>query len=405
MSQLAQFENDHSAAEIHSLVDGLTETVEGLSADRRERMLQRAADLFLAGSRRYSDQQIAVFDDVLLKLSSDIETKARAKLAGKIAGVKNAPPKLVRSLAFDDEIEVAAPVLSCSEQLTDDDLVQNARTKSQKHLLAIAQRLKLSEAVTDVLVERGNKRVVQSVAENRGARFSLAGYEGLTVRAYENRRLALTLSARSDLPRQYFIKLVENASASVRSKLEAANPQAAAAIREAVDEVASNMQQEARQVSQEFAAAKRDARIRFRAHAISEANVHAPARAQEFEKVLVSLARLGGYPLDLVERALLDEGGDMLLILAKAADCSWITVRELLQMQAAGRKLAADDLAQAFDRYQKLSAKTAGRILNFRTERMKQRARSGRSQRSGQKAQGSRVVSAALPRDRAVSSK
>src|SRR6185437_9321670 len=212
MSQLAQFENDHSAAEIHSLVDGLTETVEGLSADRRERMLQRAADLFLAGSRRYSDQQIAVFDDVLLKLSSDIETKARAKLAGKIAGVKNAPPKLVRSLAFDDEIEVAAPVLSYSEQLTDDDLVQNARTKSQKHLLAIAQRLKLSEAVTDVLVERGNKRVVQSVAENRGARFSLAGYEGLTDRACENRRLALALSARSDLPRQYFIKLLENAS-------------------------------------------------------------------------------------------------------------------------------------------------------------------------------------------------
>src|SRR5690348_10147912 len=92
MSQLAQFEEDHSPAEVHSLLDGLIETVEGLSVDRRERMLERAANLFLAGSRRYSDQQIAVFDDVLLQLSSDIEMKARAKLAGQIAGVKNAPP-------------------------------------------------------------------------------------------------------------------------------------------------------------------------------------------------------------------------------------------------------------------------------------------------------------------------
>ena len=110
MSELAQFENDRSVAEIHSPLDGIIETVEGLSMDRRERVLQRAADLFLAGSRRYSDKQISVFDDVLLQLSSDIETKARAKLARQLAGVKNAPPKLVRSLAFDDEIEVAAPI-------------------------------------------------------------------------------------------------------------------------------------------------------------------------------------------------------------------------------------------------------------------------------------------------------
>ena len=403
MSELAQFENDRSVAEIHSPLDGIIETVEGLSMDRRERVLQRAADLFLAGSRRYSDKQISVFDDVLLQLSSDIETKARAKLARQLAGVKNAPPKLVRSLAFDDEIEVAAPVLLCSEQLTDDDLVENARTKSQDHLLAIAQRLKLSEAVTDVLVERGNRRVISSVAGNRGARFSLAGYERLTIGACENRKLAFALAARSDLPRQYFIKLLENASASVRAKLETMNPQAAVEIRDAINEVASAMQQEARELSQEFAAAKRDARLRFSAHSISEANVHAPARAQEFEKVVVSLARLGGFPLDLVERALLDEGEDMLLILAKAADCSWTTVREMLQMHAAGRKLSSDDLRNACDRYQKLGPKTARHILKFRTERMKLRARSGRSHKDDRKAQAKRAPSAALRIDRAAS--
>ncbi|MGE5164210.1 MAG: DUF2336 domain-containing protein [Sphingobacteriales bacterium] len=100
---------------------------------------------------------------MLRRLAADIEVKARAKLAHRLAEMKNAPPVLIRSLAFDDAIEVAEPVLIHSERLTDDDLVENATTKSQDHLFAIAQRLKLSEKVADVLVERGDDRVVHKV--------------------------------------------------------------------------------------------------------------------------------------------------------------------------------------------------------------------------------------------------
>ncbi len=115
---------------------------------------------------------------------------------------------------------MAEPVLIHSQQLSDADLVENASTKSQKHLFAIAQRLKLSEKVTDVLVERGDRRVLHKVVSNRGARFSLAGYGKLTHRARRDRTLTLALGRRSDLPRQYFLKLLETASASVRAKLE-----------------------------------------------------------------------------------------------------------------------------------------------------------------------------------------
>ena len=169
---------------------------------------------------------------MLQQLSADIEVNARAKLALHLVGMESAPPKLIRSLAFDDAIEVAEPVLVHSQQLSDADLIENASTKSQKHLFAIAQRLKLSEDVTDVLVERGDQRVVHRVVKNKGARFSLAGYGNLTTRARYDRRLTLALGERSDLPRQYFLKLLEAASSTVRAKLEAANPQAAAAIRD-----------------------------------------------------------------------------------------------------------------------------------------------------------------------------
>ena len=55
-------------------------------------------------------------------------------------------------------------------------LVENAKTKSQEHLLAITKRKSLAETVTDVLVERGDRDVALSVAQNAGAKFSETGY-------------------------------------------------------------------------------------------------------------------------------------------------------------------------------------------------------------------------------------
>ena len=67
-------------------------------------------------------------------------------------------------------------------------------------------------------------------------------------------------------------------------------------------------------------------------------------------------------------------GEDMILILAKAADCSWSTVRELLQMYAAKRRLQADDLGRLCERYQKLGRETARSIVSFYKKRIELRA-------------------------------
>ena len=212
------------------------------------------------------------------------------------------------------------------------------------------------------------------MAGNSGARISLSAYERLRGRARLDLKLTLTLAQRSDIPRQYFIKLLDAASATVRAKLEAANPQAAAAIRDSVDEVARAMQKGARQASQEYNAAARDVRRRFETNSAGESNVHAPARAQQFNKVVVSLAKLGRFPVEMVERALLDEGNEMLIVLAKAADCSWTTTRELLLMQTAGNYLSPDDLRGELERYRTLSRETARSIINFRERRIKMQA-------------------------------
>jgi len=357
-------------AESYLLIDELEETLAAGSGRDCEKMMQRVADLFMAGSRRYSDRQIALFDDVLLRLAAEIEMHARAKLALRLAYEDKAPPRLMRALAFDDAIDVARPVLSFSPRLSDADLVENARSKSEEHLYAIGRRLKLSEVITDALIERGSDRVVRALARNSGARFSPAGFGTLTARAVRDCVLALRMVQRDDIPRQYLVKLIETASANVREMLEVANPQAVAAIREAVDEVATEMHEEARAASAKHAAAVRAAGR----GAVSEEAVRKPARAQNFEQTVVALAKLGPFPVDVVERALLDEGADMVLILAKAARCSWATAKELLLMFAAKRTMSPDDLKSAAASFERLTPETARRIIDFRGQRAQLRA-------------------------------
>jgi hypothetical protein len=88
---------------------------------------------------------------------------------------------------------------------------------------------------------------------------------------------------------------------------------------------------------------------------------------------VIALAKLGRFPADLVERALLDKGEDMILVLAKAAGCSWTNVKELLLMYVAERNLQPDDLARTFERYGKLTRETARNIVNFYGQRVKLR--------------------------------
>ena len=125
----------------------------------------------------------------------------------------------MRTLARDDETDVACPVLSLSERLDDSTLVETARSKSQDHLFAISRRQSLSQVVTDVLVERGDTQVLLSVAGNAGALFSQRGYECLVGRAEGNDSLAERIGRRKDIPPKVFALLIRTASERVHDAL------------------------------------------------------------------------------------------------------------------------------------------------------------------------------------------
>ena len=194
------------------------------SSQHRAEMLMQIAELFVRNSSRYTDEEIGLFDDIITRLATDIEVSVRSLLAERLAPIANAPVNIMRMLASDDEIKVAYPVLAQSERIDEATLVQNARSKSQEHLLAISRRKTLSEIITDVLVERGNKQVALSTAKNRGAKFSEAGFCRLVKRSDGDDALAVCVGARPDIPRPLLLALLATASELARSKLIAENP-------------------------------------------------------------------------------------------------------------------------------------------------------------------------------------
>jgi uncharacterized protein (DUF2336 family) len=96
----------------NSIIAELEDAIKSGSRDKRVETLRRIPDLFINDADRFNEVQIEVFDDVLCHLIKRIEAKALAELSERLAPVDNAPIEVIRRLARNDEIIVAAPVLT-----------------------------------------------------------------------------------------------------------------------------------------------------------------------------------------------------------------------------------------------------------------------------------------------------
>jgi uncharacterized protein (DUF2336 family) len=361
-----------SAANSENLLDELQATLAHGTVARRVETLRRVTDLFLNGAVDFSTEQIGLFDDVFQCLTEHIETSAKVLLSNRLAPIDVAPPRTIRALAFDDLIEVAAPVLSQSERLDDETLIETARNKSQAHLMAISVRRVLSGAVTDVLVLRGNDEVVQSTVNNPGAEFSERGFSRLVDRAEGDDNLATCLAMRPTMPRHLYLKLLAKASATVRERLEAAHPHQAGAVPTAVREATQRARTAPAAVTQETAIAHALVKSLYEDGRLDEHQVAAFAEDGKFDEANASIAALASVSLSIAENMMIETRAEGVMILAKVSGMSWPTVKALIHMRD---KLAVGeptDLAACKATYERLRPSTAQQVLRF--HRMQQTA-------------------------------
>ena len=134
---------DAGVTNSQSLIDELEEAIAKQDLHRRAAVMRRLTDFFIVDGAGMSEDHIAMFDDVMSRLIVAIDQSARAEFGEMLARHPNAP-KTSRILALDDEITVAAPVLTHSKSLDDETLIETAKTKSQDHLFAITLRNRLA---------------------------------------------------------------------------------------------------------------------------------------------------------------------------------------------------------------------------------------------------------------------
>jgi uncharacterized protein (DUF2336 family) len=135
------------------------------------------------------DEDAKACDQTLAALVRNTSVSLKIEVAERLAHLEDGPRRTIRMLAHDSVPAVAVPVLRYSPLLTEDELaaiacLRSERGLSEEHLAALAARRDLNARITDILTGHGTWRVLEALAGNETAQFSLLGLCRLAMRSY-----------------------------------------------------------------------------------------------------------------------------------------------------------------------------------------------------------------------------
>jgi len=145
-----------------------------LARDREEdvrlRLTKKIAKLAPDVSDAERDKIQTLTYDALMVLSRDQVTRVRQILSEALKGVADVPSDVIRQLAHDMEIVVAAPVLQFSPVLNDEDLLQIiSSAHAEGALSAISKRAHVSEVVSDAVIATNEIQAISDLLANDSA--------------------------------------------------------------------------------------------------------------------------------------------------------------------------------------------------------------------------------------------
>src|SRR5580704_13448963 len=348
-----------------SLIPGLDEIVRHGDPSRRAEAASRIAELFLEAAANLRPDHIELFDGVLIDLVPHTGIEARTDLAERLSLLGNAPRGLVGQLARENEILIAGPLLRRSPVIDEDALIEIARIKGQGHLLAMAERPKLSPDLTDVIVRRGDREVVRRAAGNAGAAFSHIGYSTLIKRASKDGVLTLKVGQRDDLSDAQLKHLLEGTIDVVRRRLfEVVKPERQADIKRAMNEI--NGVPEVVESRRDFVPAQRTILALHKSGGLNEAALLGFAKDHQYEETVAALSAMSGVKLATLDRLISGDRHDPVLIVGKTIGLEWATVRALILLRLGPNRVPAPaDIEGARVNYARLMPSTAERVVNF----------------------------------------
>ena len=350
----------------HGTAGRLDEPAAGGSLQLDIEMLKQASQLFLAHAERLREAQIDAFDALLAPLVARTEAAALVHLSGALSTTRIAPGRTVRALAFHNDPAVAAPVLTNSDRLTEQDLIEVIQTCGRQHLIAIAGRQTLNETLTDALMRRDDLGVSNALARNAGARFSESGYALLVRRAENDEALTEKLGLRLDLPANLLRVILAKATDIVLARfLTASRPVAPPK----QDRTGSDAKIVARP-KKDYTEVQTKVLALNRAGKLNDSTVNRFAVRSEYDSVIAALSVKTEVEIEGIAPLIDSDRLYGLIVACKAARLEWTTTRAIIHHRPDCPPLSKRELEQAQAVFDGLLLSVAQWTIRFGADRI-----------------------------------
>ncbi|MGB4102326.1 MAG: DUF2336 domain-containing protein [Alphaproteobacteria bacterium] len=342
-----------------------------LAHDRSEQgrgaLVTELATLFDQAEISLSQREQTLVNEIVDGLISGAQVSLRQLLADKLAPSATAPRKLLMTLA-NDRIEVARPILTQSVVLTDSDLVTLVVTQGVEHARAVALRAEIGEALVDALVVTGDLTVMQSIAENMGAKISPKAMNALAGAARFAEQLCQPVLGRPELNPETAAKLYWWVAPELRrfaiKRFGVAVGQADQALEQTVDDLLSRYEMEKNE-DQIMAQVADWLVVRDLNTAKTLVQV---LRLGHFRLFNILLGRLINLGLDLVDMIVVETGGRSLAVACRAIGVEKPQFVSLFLLSQGGRGGAQivhpRELNQALSAFDRLTPPVARQLLD-----------------------------------------
>jgi len=333
------------------------------SSDDRRLLLGELSELYFSAEKIPAKRESFLFAEIVNKIVNEVEVDVRASFSKDVCAQERLPVEIAKNLACQ-ESAIAAPVLENSQVFSDDDLVEIAKTQSQDHLLAIARRETLSEAVTDTLIDRGEMPVLQTVSGNTGAQISEDGFDKLVAKAAVDEELQINLLQRVDMSSSAIVRLKSMVSEELRARLELSNFD--------VGKLKNVVEKAAQSIAEETQTARKDrlgvrvmiADVKEGKKNLDEAVCELTAAENPYDLGWL-LAEMVNIPVEEAVQQIVRPDSVPISIIAKSADLGIDAFNRIMQLRAKQMGLSGSHIGGVLKTFEEMSPLEAQRSLRY----------------------------------------
>jgi len=348
-----------------SKLESLVELAGETSSDRRRELLREITDVFLQNPESYNAKESEYFGEIMGKVAYDLERQVREELASKLASEAAAPPDLIRKLA-GDEISVARPVITESPVLKEEDLIEIAESRGQEHMFAITKRSDIGENLSEVLVKKGDDRVVEGLVRNETAKISRNTMQKVVERAESSTGLQAPLVDRPDLPADLMKDMLAFVSEDIKAKImDQTNLINADKLDEILEDVGTKIENKSN--LRKNSKSKPEVLIEelVRNGELNENKLVELAKQRKIPEFICGLAHIAELDISATRRAIMDRSGEGLAIVCKSCNFTQATFSTFINYVWPDSERSIEQSCKLIALYNQVTMETAQRVMRF----------------------------------------